>query len=197
VSLVPPPEDEEEHHAPSAAPAHTDVAALYQRYHGTLLRQATSALPAHLKDHASDARAMVFTRLVQQERDGTLTEQPNWEAYLVKAVKRACFDIIKITSKVQPTEQIVPDDAAMHRAVAPDPTGDTAAERLDDAAQGRRARAALHSLPPRLREIVIARLGGRSYRDVGKEVGLTGQRVGQLYDEAMNALRKEVNRHDG
>lgn len=197
MSLVPPPEDEEEVHAPSAASAHTDVAALYQRYHGTLLRQARSVLPAHLKDQASDARTMVFTRLVQQERDGTLTEQPNWEAYLVKAVKHACFDIIKITSKIEPTEQIVPDDADMHRAVPPDPTGDTAAERLDDAARGRRARAALHSLPARLREIVIARLGGRTYRDIGKELGLTGQRVGQLHDEAMHALRKEVNRNDG
>jgi RNA polymerase sigma factor (sigma-70 family) len=197
VSVVPPPEYEEEDHAASAAPAHTDVAALYQRYHGTLLRQAMSVLPAHLKDQASDARTIVFTRLIQQQRAGTLTEQPNWEAYLVKAVKRACFDIIKITRKSQPTEQTVPDDADMHRAVPPDPTGDTAAERLDDAAQGRRARAALHSLPPRLREIVIARLGGRSYRDIGKEVGLTGQRVGQLYDEAMHALRKEVNRSNG
>jgi len=43
--------------------------------------------------------------------------------------------------------------------------------------------------------IVIGReFHERTNRDLGKELGLTGQRVGQLYDEALEQLREEVNR---
>ena len=43
--------------------------------------------------------------------------------------------------------------------------------------------------------IVIGKEGyERTNRDLGKELGLTGQRVGQLYDQALEQLREEVNR---
>jgi DNA-directed RNA polymerase sigma subunit (sigma70/sigma32) len=43
--------------------------------------------------------------------------------------------------------------------------------------------------------IVIGKEGyERTNRDLGMELGLTGQRVGQLYDQALEQLREEVNR---
>lgn len=188
---MPGPEDEEADHSSPAEPAHTDVAALYERYYGLLHRQAKSVLPEDLQDQATDALMTVFMRLRRHEQEGRLTEQPNWQAYLVTAVKRACFDIIK---KFPGHEALKSDDPRIERGLPADPTGDTVAERLDDDAMLRRARAALRSLEPRLRDIAIAKLAGRSNRDIGRDHNISGQWVGKLYEQAMQAVREEVTR---
>ncbi|GGL76657.1 hypothetical protein GCM10011589_35910 [Modestobacter marinus] len=191
--MVPEP-DQQGRHARPAPPAHTDVAALYARHHPRLLRQAQRVLPGDQQHAAGDALMTVFGRLLQQQQDGSLTEQPNWEAYLLRAVTNACLDILKSSARTQPVEDPV-DVAGQERAPA-DPTGDTAAQRLDDATRRRRLDAALRTLPDRQREIVLQKAAlERTNRDIGRELGLSGQRVGQLYDQAMRQLREEVNRH--
>jgi len=190
---VPEPEDGEADHSSPAQPAHTDVAALYNRYHAVLHRQAKSTLPEYLQDQVDDALMTVFTRLRRHEQAGTLAEQANWEAYLVKAVKNACLDIIK---NFPANAGVDADDARIYQPVAADPTGDAVTERLDDNATLRRARAALDTLDPRLHDIVIAKLQGRTNRDIGTQHDITGQRVGQLYVQAMRIVVEEVTRTD-
>jgi RNA polymerase sigma factor (sigma-70 family) len=194
VSVAPQPEGEEGEGSSPAAPAYTDVAALYARHHGVLLRQAMSVLPEDLQDQAGDALMTVIMRLRRREQEGTLTEPANWEAYLVRAVTNACFDIIKKFPVHAPLE---PNDDRIHRDAPSDPTGDEVAERIDNSANRRRIRAALESLAPRSHDIVIAKeVEGRTNRDIGKQLGISGQRVGQLYEKALRDLREEVKRHD-
>jgi RNA polymerase sigma factor (sigma-70 family) len=196
VSVVPQPDDEGGEDTLGAPPAHTDVAALYARYHPRLLRHAHSVLTDH-PDLAQDALMTVFSRLLRRQHEGKLTEQPNWEAYLLRAVRNACLDLLDASEKAHPVEEPAPDAATQLRAPA-DPTGDAVAQRLDDAAKRRRVSAALTALPPRLRQIVIQKTAhGRTNADIGRELGLTGQRIGQLHDQAIRQLREEVNRHDG
>lgn len=181
-----------------ATATQVDIAALYARYHARLRAHALRCLPRDLHHEADTALMTVFTRLVASRVEGRLEEQPNWEAYLKRSVKNACLDILKADHGDQ---KIDPDDPRIHREAAADPTGDTAADRTDHHERVRRAKAALDgldSVDPRLRIIVVGKLvNERTNRDLGQEFGLTGQRVSQLYDKALELLREEVNRNDG
>jgi RNA polymerase sigma factor (sigma-70 family) len=192
VSTTPP--DHPEPAAPLPA-TRVDVAALYQQHHRRLRKHARQRLPNHLDHEADTALMTVFTKLLDMTIDGRLTEPDNWEAYLVRAVTNACHDIVKSTSKND--EEIDEDDPRIHRDTPTDPTGDTAADRADRAGRTRLAKAALDTLEPRLRTIAFGILGHeRSNRDLGIELGLTGQRVGQLCKTALQQLRDEVNPTD-
>jgi len=172
-----------------------DVAALYRLHHGRLRRHAERALPDDLRHEADVALMTVFTRLVNKQSLGQLTEQPNWEAYLVRAVTNACIDILKAAKN---DTEIDDNDPRVHRDARTDPTGDTAAAALDRSVDAHRARDALDTLEPRLRAVVIGKVfHERTNRDLGTELDLSGQRVGQLYRQALQQLREEVNRHDG
>jgi RNA polymerase sigma factor (sigma-70 family) len=169
-----------------------DLAALYQRYHDRLRRYAEWSLPSSLQHEADAALMTVFTRLVHARTTGRLKEPKNWEAFLVAAVTNACRDIVKTA---RDNEEIDDSDPRTHRDAEPDPTGDAAVDHLEHAARVDRARVALETLDERSRTIVIGKEGyERTNRDLGKELGLTGQRVGQLYDQALEQLREEVNR---
>ena len=169
-----------------------DLAALYQRYHHRLRRHAEWRLSASLQQEADAALMTVFTRLVEARADGRLKEPENWEAFLITAVSNACRDIVKAA---RDNDEIDDSDPRAHRDADPDPTGDAAVDHLERAARVDHARAALETLDERARTIVIGReFHERTNRDLGKELRLTGQRVGQLYDQALKQLREEVNR---
>lgn len=171
--------------APAVRPP--DVAALYAAHHGALRRVARSTLPLHLRAETDAALMDVFTRLVQYAAEDRLPAPASWEAYLVTAVKNACREI----GRRWPVEDRQ-DGAAdeLDRRTAPDPTGDTAVDRavLTEALRS------LAEQDPRLRLIVLAVHEGRSRQDIGRELGITGQRVGQLYKQSLTLLRdEEVN----
>jgi RNA polymerase sigma factor (sigma-70 family) len=134
----------------------------------------------------------VFTRIAGKRDTGSMEEPENWEAFLVTAVTNACRDIVKAT---HPAEEIDDSEPQTHRGIEPDPTGDAAVDRLDHATRVDRAKAALETLDERSWVIVIGKnYFDRTNRDLGKELGLTGQRVGQLYDRAIKKLWEEVTR---
>lgn len=172
-----------------------DLAALYQRYHDRLSRHARWCLPSSLQHEVDPAIMTVFTRLVDARATGRLKESKSWEAFLVAAVTNACRDIVKAA---RDNEKIDDSDPRTHRDCETDPTGDAAVDHLEHAARVDLARAALQTLDGRSRTIVIGKeFHGRTNRDLGRELGLSGQRVGQLYDQAVRQLREEVTRnHD-
>jgi len=136
----------------------------------------------------------VFKRLVDARAAGRCAEQPNWEAYLVTAVTNACRDIIK---GERADEEIDDADPRIHRDAAPDPTADTAIDHLEHDTRVAAAAAALDTLDERSRTIIIDRyVHELTNRAIGENLRLTGRRVGQLHDEALRQLRKEVNRND-
>jgi len=195
VSTAQQPDDPESAETPPAPATRVDIGPLYVQHHGRLRRHALSCLSDDLHHEADKALMIVFTRLLDSKKKGQLTEQNNWEAYLVRAVTNACLDILKTTKDDQEIDQ---DDPRVHRDALPDPTGDTAADRIDRAAKARLAKPILDALEPRLRTIVLGKLiDKRTNRELGAELGLTGQRIGQLYDQTMQQLQEEVNRHHG
>ncbi|MFE2755357.1 RNA polymerase sigma factor [Actinosynnema sp. NPDC059335] len=188
----------EEADAASGTPTRVDVPALYQRYHAVLHAYATRFLPSDRHADANDAMMTVFKRLVDMKAEGRLQEQPNWEAYLKLAVKNACLDILRTD---RDHEELDPEDPWIHREAPADPTGDTVVDAVSRQEELRLANAAFEVLDAtdvRLRPIVIGKLiEERTNRDIGAQLDLTGQRVGQLYEKALTLLQEEVNRtHD-
>jgi RNA polymerase sigma factor (sigma-70 family) len=153
----------------------------------------SGSLSSSLQHEVDGALMTVFTRFVDDRAAGRLKEPKNWEAFLVTAVTNACRDIVK---SARENKEIDHSDPRTHRDAKPDPTGDAAVDHLEHAARVDRARAALETLDERSRTIVIGKeVYERTNRDLGKVLGLTGQRVGQLYDQALRQLREEVNRN--
>jgi RNA polymerase sigma factor (sigma-70 family) len=184
---------------PRDAPVITkvDIGALYVQHHAILYAHACRALPARLHADARDALMTVFRRLSDQKEKGTLEEQPNWKAYLKTSVTNACLDIIKANPEKQ---ELDPEDPQLHHRAPADPTGDAAVEAMS-ALEGRaRAEAMLQILDEadaRLRTIVVGKLfEERTDKDIGAKLGITGQRVGQLYRKALKMLQEEVTRTD-
>ncbi len=161
-----------------------DVAALYAAHHGALRRVARATLPQHLRDETGAALMDVFTRLVRYAAEDRMPAPASWEAYLVTSVKNACHDICR-RSPVEIRQDEAADELDRHSA--PDPTGDTAV----DGAVLEQALARLAEQDPRLRLVVLAVHEGRSKQDIGQELGITGQRIGQLYKQALTVLRDE------
>jgi RNA polymerase sigma factor (sigma-70 family) len=178
-------------------PPRPDVAALYVRHHARLRRHALSRLPEHLRDDADVALMNVFTNLIAKAEAGTLRQPDNWEAYLIKAVSNACISLVRAQRPEIALDQETPEIAELDRRVGGDPTAEDAVEHVDDTATIARARVALDNLEPRSRSIVIGKIWHeQSDRALGLELGITGQRVGQLYREALQQLREEVTHHD-
>ena len=161
-----------------------DVAALYTRYHERLHRHARSTLPRYRHTDAAAAVMAVFVRLLEKARDGSLPEpHKGWEPYLVRAVTNACRDILR-------TKQHDEFDGAEWQLQR------QAAERSARESRSAELEEALEALNPRLRAIVVAKhYDGKTNRAIGAELGLTGQRVGQLYKEALQQLREELTRN--
>ncbi|GAA1292189.1 sigma-70 family RNA polymerase sigma factor [Saccharothrix xinjiangensis] len=189
--------EEEARDAP-VVPTRLDVAALYLRYHAILDGYARRYLPLQRHDDAKDAVMTVFRRLTDMKAKGTLHDQPNWEAYLKRAARNACLDIV---GGNRDHEELDPEDLRIHRDAAADPTGDSVVDAILRREKLVRAVAALDvldAIDTRLRPIVIGRLfEERTDRDIGEQLGITGQRVGQLYKKALPLLQEEVNRTNG
>lgn len=79
---------------------------------------------------------------------------------------------------------VVPIDFTFPAARVDDP--ETSAEAHDQVEALRRA---IDALPPRSRFVVNARLDGRRLEDIGEVVGVTKERVRQLYEQAVRELR--------
>ncbi|MDX5970207.1 sigma-70 family RNA polymerase sigma factor [Rhodococcus opacus] len=177
----------------AAAVPPIDIGALYEAHHVRLRRHAQARLPSSFHHEVDVALMTVFARLVQARAEDRLPEPRSWEAFLVAAVTRACQDLIKTARN---NDEIDDNDPRTHRDAETDPTGETAVHLVEHADRVVRASAALETLDDRSRLIVIGKDGyERTNRDIGVELGLSGQRVGQLYDQALKQLREEVDRN--
>ena len=156
------------------------LAALYACHHGRLRRHAETRLPSHLRHEADVALMAVFAKLVRASADGSLTQPGSWEAYLVAAVSNACVDLVRAERHDVSLDKDSPDLAELDRDAPRDPTADHAVARDEETRAIVRVTAALDNLEPRLRTIVIGKIWDtRSDRDLGRELEITGQRVGQ------------------
>lgn len=178
-----------------------DLAALYQRHHARLRRVAFAALPLYLHSEVDVALMTVFCRLLQLESRDELPQPSSWEAYLVRAVKNVCVDMCRVRRDDRHAEfdaSALDHDsfAGRRRDGLLDPTADMAVEGMDAEGRRERVRLAVGSLDERARVIVIGSLDGLSNAELGRQLGISGQRVGQLYRQALEQLREELSRRD-
>ena len=143
----------------------------------------------------------VLTRLLSLATQNRLPQPANWEAYLVHAVKNACLDNRRARRDKQhaqlDTEHVDAQSYARQRRDGDlDPTAQHAVDNVDSQRQLVRARSALSRLDERTRTIVDGVHLGRSNAELGRQLGITGQRVGQLYRQALEQLRGELTGSD-
>jgi RNA polymerase sigma factor (sigma-70 family) len=171
-----------------------DLAPVYAQFHARLRAVAITTL----KGSGLDARAAVttvFTRLCVRAEAGDLQlPRSGWEPYLVTAVRRASLDLLRQQRGDEPLDETSPEQAAaIRRAAEPDPTGNTAAYTTDLARRRRQLQTALARIDERDRQILnLKHWHNATNRDIGKALGVTGQRVGQLYADALKKLKDEL-----
>lgn len=176
-----------------AISASLDLAAVYLRYHAMLRNFAGKCLPSHLKSEEDIAVATVFTRLLAKQNHGTLGDIENWEAYLVTAVRNACRDIVKLKKN---EEELDDKDMRLHGNALSDPTSDSVIEEIMQKEKQAIVRVALESLDDQSRRIVAGKVENNlSNAEIGRQLGLTGQRVGQIAKQAFLRLRGELEQH--
>jgi len=137
---------------------------------------------AGLAGQVEDAVSTVVATLFKMRRSGQLTPKDDWAPYLRRAASNEALRIVAAHARVSP----VPDDMPLaDRTEGLDPVSDEATLR----AMGGRLREAVNQLEPRQRRIVHGYYWQhRTDGELGEELGLTSQRVGQLRHSAERRL---------
>lgn len=173
----------------------SDVAAQYQQHHEWLRRVASRHFSGRRPDLADEAISTVFIHLIELVEKMQLTDKGDkWRAYLRQMVLHRCVDLIRRENTFRKT--FPEGDPEKPRIVDHDPLGDDVAS--DDLAQRRQARLdeALATLSERQTTIIRFVLSGSTNKQIGDELGISGQAVGQQLKTILNQLHKEVTRDE-
>ena len=153
-----------------------------------LLRYAASVVrDEHL---ARDAVQDVLLRLCDADRPPPegFEEEPRLRAWLFKAVRNRCIDILRKEGRMSLLEDHSPAETTMRLATQDDPAD--RAESNDDAAN---ALAALDRLPPLQREALRLKFAGElSYQQIADAMNKSVSHVGVLIHEGLKTLRKQL-----
>ena len=172
---------------PTAHPDRAPMAlAVAEQWGGRLRRYAASILRDEAR--AADAVQDVLLRLCDPARDGEgfPTEEPAVRAWLFKAVRNRCIDLLRKEGRMSLIDDAPP--AALRLASDEEPSH--LAERRDEA---RSALAALDRLPPLQREALRLKFSGElSYREIADAMGKSVSHVGVLIHDGLKTLRQQL-----
>ena len=183
-------------------PVVPSVAALYLEHGDHLRRVAAAKLGADAtRSEVTEVVQEVFADLARLLGDG----QPavdSWRAYLTTMTSNTVVARGRARTRDRTHQQPLDTDevdSQQYRAGigGADPTADTVVARLViDPAEQRRdehVARALGDLDPRSRRIIEGRYrDGLTNRTLGEELGISGQRVSQLHDQALRRIHQEV-----
>jgi RNA polymerase sigma factor (sigma-70 family) len=174
----------------------SDVAAQYQQHHQSLRHVAQRFFDGRRPEDADDAVMAVIVHLLKLADDQKLTDKgESWGAYLRRAVRHSCVDIIRAETRNQKRSRA--EQLEQGRVVDADPLGDGVV--ADDQARRRRARlvGALATLDEdQLAIVKHAFWDGWSHKRIGEALGTTGQAVGQRLKTVLKKLHEEVTRDE-
>lgn len=189
---------DEDSHGPGADAricTQSDVAAQYQQHQERLRRVAGRYFQGGRADLVDEAVGIVFVHLLDLVEKGKLTDKGDkWGGYLRRMVLNSCVDLIRREIKFRNT--FPRGDPEKPRIVDHDPLGDDIAD--DDLARRRQARLdeALANLSERQVTIVRHLLKGWTNKQIGEELGISGQAVGQQLKTILNQLHEEVTKNE-
>lgn len=174
-------------------PTQVDVGALYYEYGGKIEDGARHVLEGNDAD-TFDAVQTVVLKLQDMHHRGVLTPRQDWAPYLWRAGRNAALDIITTQQKLGtwtvPLDSAVDDglaDRVHDRTDGFDPVADRVVLRHDV----RRLWAAMDQLglDARGRRVVTGYwVDDLTDADLGRELGITGQRVGVIRRDIQDKL---------
>lgn len=149
-----------------------------RRYAASILRDPESA---------GDAVQDVLVKLIEAPAEGLPAEEPAMRAWLFKAVRHRCIDILRKEGRMSLLEE-QPAAVAMRLVGGENPA--EMAETHDDTAH---ALAALDKLPPLQREALRLKFNGElSYKQIAETMGKSVSHVGVLIHEGLRTLRHQL-----
>ena len=173
----------------------SDVAAQYEQHHERLRKAAGQYFQGRRPDQVDDAIRIVFAHLLELVETGEFTDKGDrWGGYLRRMVLNCCVDLVRREIKFRNT--FPEGDPEKPRIIDHDPLGDVIAD--DDLARRRQAKLddALANLSESQVAIVRHALEGWTNKQIGEELGITGQAVGQQLRTITNQLHEEVTQDE-
>ena len=136
------------------------------------------------RNDAADAVSDAFTRMFQAVEQGRLQDVP-FRPYLLTSTRNAAIDILRRSSRVQPTDEV--DDAVDSGArTAPGPS-----ELAMAGAEAALVAQAFSDLPERWRSVLwLTEVEGLAPREVAEMLGLSANGAAQLAVRARAGLRE-------
>ena len=179
---------------PSAG-GRTDVRVLADAWGDRLARYAASIL--RNAELARDAVQDVLLRLCDPASaafEGLPTDEPALRAWLFKAVRNRCIDLLRKEGRMSLLENHPSNPTAVPmRLVRGDPDADDPARAAERRESAGIALAALDRLPPLQREAVRLKFSGElSYKQIAETMGKSVSHVGVLIHEGLKSLRQQL-----
>lgn len=173
--------------------ARPDWAALYQRHRDRMLRTAAVRLrrAGSDTDHAQDIVNKVFVEMIAKAP----ADVSDWEAYLVTVTTRRTIDHLRLADNSRVTPAGIGDDdqADLLERPADADVAEDALDRVMGEQLRHRVRGLLAGLPDQQRQVVQMRLfGSMSNVEIAPILGVTPQRVSQLWASGFGALRSAL-----
>lgn len=173
----------------------SDVAAQYRQHHEWLRKVANRFFDGKRPDLADEALGLVFAHLLEVVEEQRLTDRgEGWRGYLRRAVLNRCVDLVRAEKKSR--ERFPPGNPEEPRNIDPDPLGDYAA--AEDLARRRQGKlnTAVEKLTDRQVTILRHVLNGKTNKEIGHEIGITGQGVGDQLKTIIKRCHEEVTKDE-
>lgn len=166
----------------AAAGSGASYAALYDRYETRVFNYSLRLLES--PEDAADATQEAFLNVLRRLQDD---ERPvlDFSSYLFAAARHESYALMRRGARIRPTE-IPPEEPGRPIDIEADPER---AVLFQDSQET--VRAANAQLPPRYREVLALReVGERSYDEIGRIMGISGNAAAQLIWRARGKLRE-------
>jgi len=164
---------------------------MYEQHHEWLRRVAEAFFQGRRPDLADEAVGLLFSHLLELVERGQLTDKGDaWRGYLRRAVLNRCVDLVRHETKSK--KRFPPGDPDEQRITDHDPLGDEVA--THDLAERRQAKldVGVAGLSERQATILGQVLSGRTNKEIGEELGISGQAVGAQLKTIIKKLHEEV-----
>lgn len=173
----------------------SDVAVQYRQHHEWLRRIANRFFDGKRPDLADEAIGLLFAHLLELVEGQKLTDRgEGWRGYLRRAVLNRCVDLVRSEKKVR--ERFPPGDPEEPRITDHDPLGGSIA--AEDLARRRQEKLdyAVENLTDRQVTILRNVINGKTNKQIGEELGITGQGVGDQLKTIIKRCHEVVTKDE-
>lgn len=169
----------------------SDVAVQFEQHHERLRKAAERFFEGRRPDLVDEAIGIVFAHLMDLvEKEEVIDKGDRWGGYLRRAVLNCCVDLVR--REIRFRNRFPEGDPETPRIIDHDPLGDEVADA--DLMRERQARlnAVVANLSERQITIIRHKMNGWTNKQIGEELGISSQAVGEQLRNALKWLHEEV-----